>query len=384
MEDNSNLIWAGSELGYLKSVDPCKNIVKNYGEGNEEGRLNAPNALTWSDVKEDRILCGTKSGQVKIFVTDTGTFSENTLDTGESPIVGIIIYNGKMVACNTNGEMSIWDGDHKVFDKEIRNNVCAFRQYTNFVGLGGKENNLKIFDIERMEKPVFVAKNVRNDFLDLRQPVWVTAIDFIGGEQCKVAVGTGHHKIQIYDTRKQRRPIDEIVWGDYPITSMALEPSGHDVIVGNTIGNMASIDLRKKQKSGNFKGIKGSISSIKCHHSQEFVVCVGLDRWLRIYDIKTRSLLQNLYLKSRLGCVLLSENPYGNEIFGRDFSCESSAIKSSKPVQAGSDEADDSIWNEMEPVTDGILAKSRKKKILENADSKKTKKIKVSSDQGQK
>ena len=383
MESISNFIWAGSELGYLKSVDPCKNIVKNYGEWNEEGRLHAPTALTWSDAREEGVLCGTKNGRIRTFMTDTETFSKSSRECGESPIVGIAVHNESTLACNAKGSVSIWEGDCLMLQKEIGDNICTIKhnkKQSNYVAFGGKENNLKLFDIEHMEKPVFIAKNVRNDSLDLRQSVWVTAVDFIDGEDCKIIVGTGHHKVQIYDTRKQRRPVDEIVWEENPITSISLAANGNDLIVGNTIGSMASIDIRKKQKNGSFKGIKGSISSIKCHQTQGFVACAGLDRFLRIYDIGTRSLLQDFYLKSRLSCVLLSDNSYEDGIFGNNMSYTSSSIKRSEFKKTASDEVDDSIWNEMELVTDEVVQKTRKKKIPEEVGRKKSKKIKVSND----
>ena len=41
--------------------------------------------------------------------------------------------------------------------------------------------------------PVFKAKNVPDNWVRLREPVWVTCIDFMS--QSKVAVGTGHHQV---------------------------------------------------------------------------------------------------------------------------------------------------------------------------------------------
>ena len=382
MEGKSTNIWVGSELGYLKSVDTCKSIVKNYGEGNEDGRFNAPNALAWADVKEGNILCGTKNGKIRTFCTGSEAFSTSSVDCGDAPIVGVTVHSEKILACNVKGSVSIWDGSDMTAQKSIGENICAVKQskkQCNFVAFGGKENNLKLYDIEHLEKPVFTAKNVRNDFLDLRQPVWVNAIDFIGNEESRIIVGTGHHKVQLYDTRKQRRPIDEILWEEYPITSISLGSDGNDLIVGNTTGSMASIDLRKKQKNGSFKGNKGSITSIKCHQSQGFVVCTGLDRFLRIYDISTRGILQKFYLKSRLTSILLSETSYGDEIFGKSLSSNLSRLKKSA-LKNETDDADDSIWNEMELVADEAVLKSRKKKTLENPEASKHKKIKMSED----
>lgn len=39
--------------------------------------------------------------------------------------------------------------------------------------MGGRENDLALYDIET-EEPVFKARNVPNDWLQLRVPIWVT------------------------------------------------------------------------------------------------------------------------------------------------------------------------------------------------------------------
>lgn len=116
------------------------------------------------------------------------------------------------------------------------------------VATGGKENDLKVWDGNKLDQPVFQAKNVRkmivqllvllyvfsphsktfevcilsvyigrmcvcvcvwkmmlslpyqvrNDKLDLRVPVWVTKLDYtpLSEDQPVIAVGTGHHQVQ--------------------------------------------------------------------------------------------------------------------------------------------------------------------------------------------
>lgn len=39
--------------------------------------------------------------------------------------------------------------------------------------MGGRENDLALYDIET-EEPVFKGRNVPNDWLQLRVPIWVT------------------------------------------------------------------------------------------------------------------------------------------------------------------------------------------------------------------
>ena len=47
------------------------------------------------------------------------------------------------------------------------------------IATGGKENRLQLWDVSRPDaNPVFAAKNVKPDMLELRVPVWVTDICF--------------------------------------------------------------------------------------------------------------------------------------------------------------------------------------------------------------
>lgn len=49
---------------------------------------------------------------------------------------------------------------------------------SNIIATGGRENELKLFDLERREK-VFTEKNVPPDMLQLRMPIWVSDIAFL-------------------------------------------------------------------------------------------------------------------------------------------------------------------------------------------------------------
>ena len=85
------------------------------------------------------------------------------------------------------------------------------------VATGGRENDLKLWDGHNLSAPVFQAKNVtqilfhghycsdasnifmqiKNDKLDLRVPIWVSAVGFVpdNGVQPTIAVGTGYHEV---------------------------------------------------------------------------------------------------------------------------------------------------------------------------------------------
>jgi ribosome biogenesis protein NSA1 len=65
----------------------------------------------------------------------------------------------------------------------------------NLIATGGIENDLKLWNIENeTNNSIFKAKNVSDNWIQLREPVWVMCIDFY--ENDKVAVGTAYHQVK--------------------------------------------------------------------------------------------------------------------------------------------------------------------------------------------
>ncbi|XP_072106890.1 WD repeat-containing protein 74-like isoform X4 [Mobula birostris] len=152
------------------------------------------------------------------------------------------------------------------------------------VATGGKENELRVWDLQRPQETVFTAKNVRNDWLDLRVPVWVRDVHFIPASG-KLVTCTGHSQVRVYDPSAQRRPVLEMTYGEVPLTALSLTPDANSVIVGNTHGHLAVLDLRKGQLLRCLKGQAGSVRSVQCHPSLPFVASCGLDRFLRVHNV---------------------------------------------------------------------------------------------------
>lgn len=133
---------------------------------------------------------------------------------------------------------------------------------------------------------------VKNDFLSLRVPIWISAIDFFRDDHNRVAVGSGNHLVRVYDRREKRRPVFETDWLEHPITAIAMKAGNHSLVVGNSASHVSEIDLRTGKHLGGFKGNAGGIRSIACHKSQPYVAVVGLDRHLRLYDQNRRIVKQ--------------------------------------------------------------------------------------------
>lgn len=64
------------------------------------------------------------------------------------------------------------------------------------IATGGKENDLKVWDLNNLSEkkdPIFKAKNLPDNWVLLREPVWVMSIDFLDAN--RVVVGTAHNQV---------------------------------------------------------------------------------------------------------------------------------------------------------------------------------------------
>ena len=253
---------------------------------------------------------------IATYEADTG-FLLDTRDVtaGEGPIKGLEMLDQNLVTCSRSGAFRVWRNSRPV-ELDVGKDVCRMRKspFSELFATGGRENDLKVWDLAEPEQPVFVAKNVRNDKLDLRVPVWVTDLRFL--DDSKIVVGTGYNKIRIYDTKgQQRRPVTEVDFDEYPITTLSLVPNReHNVVAGNTHGRVALFDLRMQKLVYCFKGFAGSVRSVEVHPSKPYLFSCSLDRFIRVHDIDRHVLLSKIYLKSRLSSLLIRTSFQGADL----------------------------------------------------------------------
>ncbi|KAJ3299747.1 WD repeat-containing protein 74 [Borealophlyctis nickersoniae] len=213
---------------------------------------------------------------------------------------------------------------------------------------GGDERDLCVWDITKAEKveegglaklqPIWKAKNVKNDFLDLRVPVWITNLRWLSDtDTTRIVVGTGYHQIRVYDTKKARRPVLSVEIGEHPVRSLCPSPDGSEAVFSDTTGKMTIVQLGTGKTAGTFSNLSGAVTAI--HVGKDTVVTVGLDRFLRIYERKGRkALTTKAYLKQRLTTLLVDE----------DYVEEGSVEEKERTREDG----DDELWAEMDAVTE--------------------------------
>ncbi|XP_029372907.1 WD repeat-containing protein 74 [Echeneis naucrates] len=365
-------VWLGSETGILKGVDVSRKQALNFCNSSHLSREQEVRSLCWGDPAESELLVGSADGTVKTFSVEKGDFTDSRRcgNPAEGCFTGLAPLSGSaLVTCGESGMLRVWreDSSQPAIELNAGKNVCRMRQSPvnqHSVATGGKENGLKIWDLERPEKPVFTAKNLRDDWLDLRQQHWVRDMAFIPNTD-KVITCTGFHQIHIFDPLSpQRRPIMEAKYGEYPLTTLSLPASGNMVVVGNTHGQIAMLDLRKGLVCGCLKGLVGGVRGLQCHSSQPVVASCGLDRFLRIHSLEDRKLLHKVYLKSRLNCLLLPSR----DLEDRGGATEGEGLSQELKVE------EDEVWDTMEQVGEGDDKPKRKSTEGKEVPQKKSKK----------
>ena len=67
------------------------------------------------------------------------------------------------------------------------------------------------------------------------------------------------------------------------------------------------LDTRSLKPCRKYKGFAGTIKSISINKDKKSIASCGLDRFLRIHSLDDSLLLNKIYLKSRLNCLLFSK-----------------------------------------------------------------------------
>lgn len=335
-------VWLGAETGLLKGVSVSRKQAVNFSSTSHVSREQEVRALAWRGPGQTEVLVGHADGIVRTFSTERGTFTSTRRcgEAHEGCFSGLVVLGSTLATCTDKGALRVWkeDCDEPVTEVRAGEQVSRMRQSLanpHKVATGGKETPLKIWDLEKPEKHVFCAKNLRDTYLDLRQPHWVKDMAFLS-QSDRVVTCTGYHQVHIYDPcSPQRRPVLEAQFGEFPLTALSLPPDGNTVAVANTQGQMALLDIRKGLVRGVLKGATGSIRALQCHPALPLIASCGLDRFLRIHSLQDRRLQHKVYLKSRLNCLLFSSSDPNAE---------------APSVMVKEEEEEDEVWDAMEHV----------------------------------
>lgn len=358
-------LFVAGKTGTFKGISiniedkETKSIAKNIQNMKVLTKEHEITSLAWGDQDETDVLIGLSSQRVKVYDTDFKAFTSSVdVSCGHGSIRGLSRYKGKILTAVTSGHVKVCShakNSNSIIDtggsieKMRHSSVNA-----DIIVVGGKENDLKVWNLEQ-KTCTFAAKNVKPDKLQLRVPVWISDLDFLR-DSTKVAVCTRYGHVRVYDpSTAQRRPVLNMDIPEQSLTALAVAHRDHHVVVGSTKGKMMLIDLRGKGSVvQHYKGAVGSMKSIACHKTEPYIVSVGFDRHILVHDLNSRAVLQKMYLKCLLNCILLRSNAFLKTV---DNSCD---IKGSDDdIQVIEDDYDE-IFNNMETVEEASPRKRHK------------------------
>ncbi|XP_005088936.1 WD repeat-containing protein 74 [Aplysia californica] len=338
-------LYTGSDTGFLKGCLLSNKTATQINQIEEPKKELGITCLAWGNDERSVICTGCKYGRVYCYSLKSAScvqlHEDHHSDTSQSQKIALkeIRYSEpdlNLISAFSNGLVKVahfeeisWEEGENTPSRPTHeigagNDLYCMDFNLNsrtLIATGGKKNPLKIWDITKPDQPpTFTAKNVKNDWLNLHVPVWETKVQFIPGGD-KVITGTGYAQIRMYDPSSvQRRPVLEMKFEENPITALSVRPGvEHQVVVGNTLGNIALLDIRKKGVVKSFKGSRGGVTDIKFHPSRPVFASCGIDRFVNCFDLEQhKHPLYSVYMHSSLNCLLFSSKWSPDDSAGHD------------------------------------------------------------------
>ncbi|XP_061372145.1 uncharacterized protein LOC133314654 [Gastrolobium bilobum] len=331
-------------LGLIKVVEArdkrgVPSVVERWGEPDSSKCVTAVSMI---DRKSHPLLAvARKNGQIEVLSSISGesqatVSNANDLDlrSEENSIVGLHLFakqnlelasrSGTLLTCTTKGNASMRSievtnssAGSACIDSSKTWNVCAGGNILcckvdgneKFALFGGKGVEVNIWDLDNYTK-IWNSKPPPKNSLGIFTPTWFTAATFLRkDDHRKFVAGTNNHQVRLYDISAQRRPVLSFDFRETPIKALAEDIDGYSIYIGNTSGDMASVDIRTGKMLGCFSGkCSGSIRSIVRHPELPVIASCGLDSYLRLWDTKTRQLLSAVFIKQHITHVLFDSS----------------------------------------------------------------------------
>ncbi|KAG0085595.1 WD repeat-containing protein 74 [Podila epicladia] len=388
-------------------VEPPAKPVPTVETWGVPDREKAIQLLCWDHDKK-HLVVARKNGVIQLVDPKDGapvTEFKQTLakvDKVDTIFVGLFANSESIITCTNTGILTIQSIQNrsKSSTLSVGKDICRMRVHPrehHVVATAGKEQELTIWDLSVLLKDpetlkkgkgkkeskaplvdkngapykskeilangqIFKAKNVKNDHLDLRVPVWNTDLQFLNQfDITRIAVGTRHHQIRVYDTKGARRPAVDAEVGTMPVVALANGKDASEVVFSDTVTNVYSVDTLTGAILGQYKGFTGVATALASFTPFEdstttHLVTVALDRCLRVHEMdKTRKLLHKVYLKQRMTAVVVGEfTPYE-----APEDEDETGLSTRKTSGGSDDENDDDLWESMGKLEDKKLKKRK-------------------------
>lgn len=225
-----------------------------------------------------------------------------TLPTASQNVVGVG-KEGHVIVQRLSGA----DHSEIVAETSLSGLISAAALEAERLLVGGRENDAQLVDLSTQQL-LWKAKNVPNDKLNLRVPIWITSLDVL--EEQRFLTATAYKQARHYDRRASDRPVHSFaIDTPYALTCIKAAEDNQSFYVADGAGNLYQHDLRANgRRMHTFKGCTGSIRSLSLDHESHTLACVGLDRHLRIFNTNTAKPTARVYLKNRLNTLMCMDD----------------------------------------------------------------------------
>lgn len=255
----------------------------------------------------ERALVARAGGSVRVQrLKESGREREE--ENGEGKTTASDVNTGKGQKEKMGNDKGGREEEKELFDISLADGLETAREKNGVTAVGGRDIPLQLWDLTTAKK-TWTMRNVRHNAVNLPERVWVRSMCFL--EDSLLATATHAGAVRLYDPRAQRRPLVTLPLGGKPHTCLEQSIDGRRLFVADVTGRVSSLCLRTRKEEGVYKAkIVGSVRSIACHSGGETLACVGLDRKLRVFDISSRRLVSELYLKQMLtSCLFMADAP---------------------------------------------------------------------------
>ena len=381
-------IITGDEFGILRLINTkTKNIIDKYGKIKFDNEIiniiknentNYDNLQLFITNKKEnflldwyskKILSIYKNNNDNIFTSSIYKNNNNINNIFCSNLSGSILniqYSQETNEILSNQELKIFDINENPYLKIKLNKIVNSFNENNFYLLY-QNKTLLSYDLIK-NKIDFTAKNLPNDELSLKIPIYDSDLIEIQNNPRLFYVSTGYGEIRMYDKKASSKPILNSKILKNKINKITLCKNDNYLIIGDTKGNCHMLDIRKNFNiCKNFKGNNGSIRIILNCKEYNSAIIGGFDRYIKWYDYEN-NINDQVFVKNRLtsGIIVDIEEKMETE----ENEIENDEIDDSEIIDSEEEEEEE---EEEKEEKEKVKAKEKKEK----SSKKQKNKIKV-------
>lgn len=273
--------------------------------------------------------------------------------------LSVLSTNEKVLVTSQTGRITKLDLSEKEEKAEVWNvkgpleTLAVHPKYESTFIVAGQERESEVFEFQdevesesetqviKKVKSMWQARNVKENKLHLRVPVWIKHVQFHADshlDHYQFSVVTKSGKLRKYNSKEGRRPRQEFDVASNSLSTVYMGSS--KLAVSDVKTSTVLFDLENNKVQGNLKGFNGSVSAITATPDETLIALGGLDRYLKVYESSTRKIVGNVFTNGLISQVLILDS-------------EDEPESLSKRVREDEDEEEDAdeLWKKLKTVS---------------------------------